>query len=643
MPFELRSPSGLWLLSLLAPLILLYILKIRRQRLKVPSTWFWALAERDLLARHPFRRLRAELPLILEFLAIALLALALAEPVSRSNHVATGHVALVIDSSASMAATGKDGKTRLAQAQAAALSYLQSLAPGAAVMVIDAGHEPQIASPLETDRKRLERAILRLQAHEVEGALGRALAVASDHLRSRSGSHRIVVLTDGAVADEDALTYASLPLEVVRVGEPADNTGIIRVDATAGPDPATGRERVQVFGVAAHYGKARREVFVTLTQRNVSEPLASRKLELAPGEQAAFVLSFDAAPGDSGTGLIVQLSPGDALAADDKAFLRVPATHRLPVVLVPPKSSPWLSRALAADPGVELLGATESALAAGDVPSDALVVIMGACPRTIAGADYVLVNPPEGDCLGTHVGTPVERPIITSWAESDARLRFLNLEGVDVLHAHRLEPDSPRGALVSAREGALVADVSVPGRTGTLIGFDPGESTWPLKASFVLFVRNLTELSRTHRAGMASGPARTGEPLRVRVPPQVPEVELEKPDGSRMKLPARAGLVVAPDVQRAGFYFLTFPGGSSLIPANLTSALESDLEPRELVTSRNAKVSSAKAPDAVSDWSWLLAAVALALIAADVWWLTRTPRKLAAPTIAPLRPERPSP
>ena len=57
MPLELLRPSGLWLLGLLVPLVVLYILKVRRRRLRVSSTWLWAVARRDLLARSPFRRL----------------------------------------------------------------------------------------------------------------------------------------------------------------------------------------------------------------------------------------------------------------------------------------------------------------------------------------------------------------------------------------------------------------------------------------------------------------------------------------------------------------------------------------------------------------------------------------------------------
>jgi hypothetical protein len=122
----------------------------------------------------------------------------------------------------------------------------------------------------------------------------------------------------------------------------------------------------------------------------------------------------------------------------------------------------------------------------------------------------------------------------------------------------------------------------------------------------------------------------------------VTSAEVTGPDQQRLELPARAGLLVAPGVERAGFYFLTYPGGSTLLPANLTSAKESDPTPRLAAGSVAGRVSSDKAPDAVSSWSWLLAALGLLLLAADLWWLTRAPQRPSA-TLLPARPERAAP
>ncbi len=171
-------------------------------------------------------------------------------------------------------------------------------------------------------------------------------------------------------------------------------------------------------------------------------------------------------------GLVVDLSAGDALRPDDRAYVRVPAGRHLPVVLSPKTASPWIARALASDPGIELLGAG-SRLSDRTVPYDAFVVIEGACPDRIPGSDFLIVNPPPGPCHGATIGAALDRPTITSWADGDSRLRFTSFEGVVIQKANLVVPDGPHASLVRAREGTLIADISGSGRTGR-----SSASTW---------------------------------------------------------------------------------------------------------------------------------------------------------------------
>jgi hypothetical protein len=626
-PLELQSPNGLYLLGLLAPLVVLYVLRIRRERRVVGSVWLWRAAERDLLARHPFRRLIPHVSLLLELLVVILLALAFARPTTRGGRLASDHVAIVIDASASMTAVGPDGRPRLEEAAAAARGVIARLSPGATALVIQAGRDPSVLSPWEHDPRRLDAAIGRLRAGDVEGDLGRALSLAVSHLKGRPGRPRLVAITDLALAKPDALKKVAYPLDVLAVGQPSDNVAIVRIDVGRRTG-AAGRDTVEAFALLSNFGRTPKSVFVTLSQRNALSPLASRRVDLSPGEQAPVVLGFDAAPGDEGMGLVIELSPHDALVADDRAYLRVPAGRRLPVVLAPKSANPWLARALASDPSVELFGAELAGLAAGDVPRESFVVVDGACPSHLPGGDFLVVNPPAGRCYTATVGDSVEHPGITSWSEGDPRLRFVGFDAVSVARARKLVPDGLAASLVTASSGSLIADVSGAGRTGTLVAFDVGDSTWPLRASFVLFVRNLLELARAHRSGAVAGPARTGEPLSLRVPLDVTEVGIERPDKSEWKVPAHAGLAVGPGPERAGFYFATHAGahpGSVLIPVNLTSAAESDLQ--RVATDLPGKGSPIRAASAVTDsttdWAWLLAAIALALTLLDVLWVTR--------------------
>jgi len=100
-PLDFLSPKGFALLGLLVPLVVLYILKVRRKKLRVASTWLWASAKRDLIARSPWKKLIAQVPLILQALALLLLGLALARPATRGGAIMGDHVAIIIDASAS--------------------------------------------------------------------------------------------------------------------------------------------------------------------------------------------------------------------------------------------------------------------------------------------------------------------------------------------------------------------------------------------------------------------------------------------------------------------------------------------------------------------------------------------------------------
>ena len=644
-PLELKAPGGLWLLGLLAPLVLLYVLKIRRQRVTVSSTWLWAAAARDLAAKSPFKRLVAQVPLLLELLALCLLALALARPASRGGHIPGEHVAIVLDTSASMATIEPDGRSRLSHARDAASSVIAALAPGAQAVIVEAGRDAHVVSPMDSDRRRLEASLAKLEASDAEGRMTLAIATASSQLRPYERSARLVVVSDGALADRDAFAASNLPLELVRVGNPVDNAGIVRLDIASAEDSLPGaRPEVQAFAMVQNYGQKPRSLYVTLSMRNVVQPLASRRIDLGPGERSPVVLGFEPARGDVGAGLIVEISPHDALVSDDRAYGRVPSGAKLSVVMAPAKGNPWVARALASDPNVELLGSSLSGLASAGVPRDALVVVSGACPPDAPGGDLLILDPPPGPCGTSVVGAKLEAPAVTSWAEVDPRLRFLSLDGVELHSAHRLEADTPQAALVRSREGTLIADASSPGRSVTVVGFDVGDSNWPLRASFVLFMRNVVELARSHRARGAEAPGRTGDAYSLRVPIDVTEVDLESPSGNRQKLPARDGLCVVPNLARAGFYFASYAGkspGSALFAANLTSDRESDLRPRALPARQGQPLparSAAELASAVTDWSWLLAALSLLLIAVDVWWVTRKPRPPALGL--PRRPDR---
>ncbi|MFS8069764.1 MAG: hypothetical protein ACMG6S_25650, partial [Byssovorax sp.] len=195
------------------------------------------------------------------------------------------------------------------------------------------------------------------------------------------------------------------------------------------------------------------------------------------------------------------------------------------------------------------------------------------------------------------------------------------------------------------QQGTIATDISTTTRTGALLGFDVGDSDWPLKASYVLFMRNLTELGRAHRASGITGPARAGEPMRLSLPGTAINADATGPSGEKIEVSQRGSLAVVPDIPRAGFYTVGWQGpqaGSMVVPANLTSVAESDLTVRPIAADgeKITVTASAAQPDAHNEWTWLLALGALGLIVFDVWYLTRDNR-VKSPMAAPPRPRVP--
>ncbi len=194
-------------------------------------------------------------------------------------------------------------------------------------------------------------------------------------------------------------------------------------------------------------------------------------------------------------------------------------------------------------------------------------------------------------------------------------------------------------ALVRSTSATLVADASVPGRTVTLVGFDVGDSDWPLKASFVLFVRDIVEVARAHRLQGSSGPTRTGDPVRVGVPVGTQQVLVDGPGLPERPLAARDGLVMLPSLERAGLYHVRWTEphvGGVVVAANLTSAAESDVRPRPLEIDGSPQGWPRRRPQTTAglgardSWIRWLAALAAAALALDLVWVTRQPRRREA-------------
>ncbi len=300
-------PLGLAALAAAIPVLALYLLKPDPERVEFPAVEF-LVGDTEEDRRHPaLRRLRRNVLLAVQLLAILAIAVSLAAPyVPVSETETVSETVLVVDATASMA-TESGGTTRFDRAVSAAKD-----AATAETSVVVAGAETAVVArraPPTDAKSTLSGLSVADAPGDLRGAIDRAAAVAGDEAR-------IVVMSDfasgdwrAAVSSARARGYDVSLRQFARGG--ASNVGVVDYAFADG----TATVRVKNFGDA----KATRKLSLGET---------TESLTLAPGEVASADLPVPAGGGR------LELSPGDGFPTDDRLAVAAPAEPTMDVLVV---------------------------------------------------------------------------------------------------------------------------------------------------------------------------------------------------------------------------------------------------------------------------------------------------------------------
>jgi Ca-activated chloride channel homolog len=626
-------PAALALLALAIPIIILYMLRLRREELSISSSMLWRRALMDRTANAPWQRLRRNLLLLLQLLLLLLLVLGLARPFVSASAGVAGNLVLVLDASASMQSADEEGgASRFERAKREADALIDALGAESKATLVWAGPQAQTVVQAASDKAALHGAVRDLSHGNGRADMSAALTLAGASAR-QLGDGMVVLISDGALGGQGTLPQVEAKTQYINVGRSTSNLAITSLslrEAPGGP---------QLF--ASLYNNGAQEVSALLSLSVDGQLRDSRRVRLGPGGEQT--LTIEGLPLDmrQAEARLTSDEPGaDVLQADNTAWALRPQPPAQSVLLVT-ESNGFLEKALNLLPGVRLFKTTPAQYA----PSDefGLTVLDAAVPQTLPGGNLLLFAPPNS-ALAPVSGT-IQYPVIGQVAVNDPLLRFVDLSGVHVGIAQRIITPSWARVLVRATGGdPLMLAGETAGKRVVIFAFDLHQSDLPLQVAFPILVSNLVEWLQPQATLDLPPILGAGDPVSIRALPEADEIVVTPPgDAAQSTTLQPQGQVSFAGTDRLGIYTVQQRakgqplGEPEQFAVNLFSLDESNVTPRpELALAGQVGQptggQAAQEETPLEIWPWVLV-LGLLVLAAE-WWVYNRPGGLR---LRPLR------
>jgi Ca-activated chloride channel homolog len=609
---QFLTPLAFALSVLAIPILLLYMLKLRRKQTQVSSTLLWEKLLKDRQANAPWQKLKRNLLLFLQLLILAALVFALARPALQTKVVASGSVIVLLDASSSMNATDVT-PSRFEEARKSVQTLINGLSSNSAMTLILVGKTPQTLIASETDKSLLKAALSKAQVTQETADWEAAFALAAGATRNGAESTAVIV-SDGGLPENG---LPSLPSEVryIPVGQADDNLAISALALRASNGIP------QLFAEVTNTSNVNRKVLLSLylgndlfDARQLDVPANSQKsvsLENLPITTAIYKAHISD-PTES-------KKPLDSLALDDTAFAVYQASSTRRVLLVS-KGNLFLEQLLASLPGIQPFRALPAADGTLEIPSDPfdLYIFDGYIPEKLPNANLLLINPTANPFF--EVGGKI-KDINNIQVNENTLTRYVDWKTVHVLQANKTTMPNWMNVLIESDSTPLVAAGENNGQRIAALTFDLRESDLPLQIAYPILFSNLINYLSPPSAFDSSQSLQAGESLTLVPPTDAEQVVIASPSNKTYTL--AAGQTLFSQTNELGYYAVNFVSKDSskaeYFAVNLFDPSESNLQPRKTL-----QIGSTSVTPTISEqvglqelWKWF---AGLALIISMIEW-----------------------
>lgn len=236
-------PLGFLALLAIPVLIFIYIIKNRYTEQTVTSTYLWTLSEKFLRRRIPINRITGILSLILQCLAVFLIAVIVSQPVIYISGGARDYC-FVLDASASMNIE-QDGSTRFEEAKKQIAEIIDQSKNGSSYTLIYGGNPVVTIYRQNSNKERALEALEALEVSYTESTISSALGTAQDFFNLNPSIDTYLV-TDKTYAEG-----ATKNVKVINVLSGTENYSVYDVTYQISPDSLTISGKVASYAADA--------------------------------------------------------------------------------------------------------------------------------------------------------------------------------------------------------------------------------------------------------------------------------------------------------------------------------------------------------------------------------------------------------
>jgi hypothetical protein len=632
------TPLALGLGALAVPIILLYMLRLRRIETAISSTFLWRQLVRDREANAPWQRLRWNWLMFLQLLILAALVITLARPFTEVKTITNGRIVLLLDASASMMATDVQ-PDRFSAARDIGLDLVDTLGPDDTMTVIRVGAVPEVLEAASRDKLVLREAISDAHPSETSAdwvaamTLAAAGAVGVDELK-------VVLVSDGGLPAD--LPAVPGDIRFVPVGASGNNLAISGLATSSLPGRAP-----QLFVRINNYSNVDTDVIVDI-RLDDDETIFDAHRYTVPANGYYDIFETDL-PEDFDTLTAHLTMPSNAatddfLAVDNVAYSVRDRSGAGRVLLVT-KDNLFLRQIFRSLHGVELFEINPL----DGMPNQDfdLYVFDTYLPDDLPDGDLLIVNPPYNTDFFS-VGQAVEGTGTISVDEDDPRTRNLApyMNTVRMQEFHELGNVDWAKRLAWIDRYPIVVAGEIDARQIAVLPFDAHypNTDLVLQPAWPILMAELASWFSPPRITDVNDSLTPGAPVTVRFIENADEAMIRLPNDDELNLsPDDRSDVVFADTFQPGLYRVELRRDgdefkSEQFAVNLFAPEESQIAPQNTIQVGELAVN----PDARTEtgrrefWPWV-AGIGLLILVVEWWFYHRGLRRLPRVTLSGLR------